>query len=52
PFTYSHRWQVGDVLMWDNRATLHRRDSFDADTRRYMLRTQIQGKGKPVASTD
>ena len=52
PFTYSHRWQVGDVLMWDNRATLHRRDPFDVNARRYMLRTQIQGRGKPIASTD
>jgi len=46
--TYSHQWQVGDVLMWDNRATLHRRDPFDQNTRRYMLRTQIKGKERPA----
>ncbi|MEL6289771.1 MAG: TauD/TfdA family dioxygenase [Pseudomonadota bacterium] len=47
-FTYAHQWRVGDVLMWDNRATLHRRDSFDPSARRYMLRTQIKGPGTPA----
>jgi taurine dioxygenase len=46
-FTYSHTWRVGDVLMWDNRATLHRRDPFDQTARRYMLRTQISGEAAP-----
>ncbi len=46
--SYSHQWQVGDVLMWDNRATLHRRDPFDQNARRYMLRTQIRGRKPPV----
>jgi len=44
---YSHRWSVGDVLMWDNRATMHRRDPFDQDARRLMQRTQIKGQGMP-----
>lgn len=48
-FTYSHTWRVGDLLMWDNRATLHRRDPFDASERRYMLRTQIKGDAAPSA---
>src|SRR5262249_17952178 len=26
---YEHRWRVGDVLMWDNTQTMHRRDPFD-----------------------
>ncbi len=47
-FSYSHQWRVGDVLMWDNSATLHRRDPFDPLARRYMLRTQIKGKGVPA----
>ncbi len=47
--TYSHSWQEGDVLMWDNRSTLHRRDPFDKQARRYMLRTQIKGKESPRA---
>lgn len=49
-FTYGHEWQVGDLLMWDNRSTLHRRDAFDANARRYMLRTQIKCEIPPKAS--
>lgn len=49
-FTYSHNWRVGDLLLWDNRATLHRRDPFDASARRYMLRTQIKCDTPPRAS--
>lgn len=48
-FIYSHQWRVGDLLMWDNRATLHRRDAFDLNARRYMLRTQIKGDDRPAA---
>jgi taurine dioxygenase len=44
---FAHRWCVGDVLMWDNRTTLHRRDPFDSTARRLMYRTQIKGKTKP-----
>jgi taurine dioxygenase len=38
-----HRWQVGDVLMWNNLCVLHRRDPFDPTTRRVMHRSQIRG---------
>ena len=48
-YCYKHRWRVGDVLIWDNRATLHRRDPFDASARRLMHRTQVRGKSKPAA---
>ncbi len=41
--TWHHRWRVGDVLMWDNRCTMHRRDAFDPASRRVMHRTQIKG---------
>ena len=41
--TWVQQWRVGDVLIWDNRCTLHRRDSFDPNTRRLMHRTQIAG---------
>ncbi len=44
---FAHHWRVGDVLMWDNRTTLHRRDPFDASARRLMYRTQIKGKVAP-----
>jgi len=49
-FAYAHRWRVGDVLLWDNRATMHRRDPFDAKSRRLMHRTQMAGKAPPVAA--
>jgi taurine dioxygenase len=41
--TWVQTWQVGDVLIWDNRCTMHRRDAFDPATRRLMHRTQIAG---------
>ncbi len=44
---YQHRWRVGDLLLWDNRSTMHRRDPFDNATRRVMHRTQIKGKVAP-----
>ncbi|MGD9508564.1 MAG: TauD/TfdA dioxygenase family protein, partial [Geminicoccaceae bacterium] len=40
-FTWYQHWRVGDAVMWDNRCTIHRRESFDAESRRLMLRTQI-----------
>lgn len=46
-FAYAHRWRVGDVLMWDNRTTLHRRGPFDPSARRLMYRTQIRGIAAP-----
>lgn len=42
-FAYEHVWAVGDVVMWDNRSTIHRREAFDAASRRYMIRVQIKG---------
>ena len=46
---YAHQWRVGDLLMWDNRSTMHRRDPFDASQRRIMHRTQIKGRSTPRA---
>lgn len=40
---WRHRWRVGDVVMWDNRCVMHRRDAFDPTARRVMHRTQIKG---------
>jgi taurine dioxygenase len=48
-FTYAHEWQRGDVLIWDNRATLHRRDAFDPSHRRILWRCQISGTALPSA---
>jgi taurine dioxygenase len=41
-FTFRQEWRVGDVLVWDNRCTLHRRDAFDPSARRLLHRTQIR----------
>ena len=40
----------GDVLMWDNFATLHRRDAFDDEARRILHRTQIKGDSAPATA--
>jgi taurine dioxygenase len=45
--TWRHQWQVGDVVLWDNRCTMHRRDPFDPDSRRVLHRTQIKGETRP-----
>ena len=46
---YKHQWQIGDLVVWDNRTTMHRRDPFPATERRLMHRTQIKGKAAPAA---
>jgi alpha-ketoglutarate-dependent 2,4-dichlorophenoxyacetate dioxygenase len=38
---YTHRWQVGDLVMWDNRSTLHRGRRFDVAERRELRRTTV-----------
>ena len=44
-FVYYHRWRVGDVLMWDERATMHRgAGDYRPDERRIMLRTIVYAK--------
>jgi len=46
-FVYEHVWRPGDILMWDNRCTLHARTDFSADERRLLRRVTILGE-KPV----
>ena len=41
-FTMRQQWRVGDVMVWDNRCTLHRRDGFEPAARRLLHRTQIR----------
>jgi taurine dioxygenase len=41
-FVFRQQWRAGDVIIWDNRCTLHRRDAFDPNARRLMHRTQIK----------
>jgi taurine dioxygenase len=45
---YKHKWAPGDLVLWDNRTTMHRRDAFDPKARRVMHRTQIKGSGEPA----
>jgi taurine dioxygenase len=47
--TWRVEWQPGDVVLWDNRCTMHRRDSFDPATRRILHRTQIKSETRPSA---
>lgn len=42
-YAWCHSWKVGDLLLWDNRCAMHRRDPFDASQRRVLHRTQIAG---------
>lgn len=46
-YTWTQEWQVGDLVWWDNRCAMHRRDAFDPSTRRLMHRTQLKGT-RPV----
>lgn len=48
--TWYQEWRVGDAVMWDNRCTIHRRESFDQDSRRLMLRTQIGSRAAAAAA--
>jgi len=42
-FIYEHRWRIGDLLLWDNRCTLHARRDFNPNENRWMRRVTIQG---------
>jgi taurine dioxygenase len=41
--TWYQQWRVGDLVLWDNRCLMHRRDEFDPNSRRLMHRSQIKG---------
>ncbi|HTT79853.1 MAG TPA: TauD/TfdA family dioxygenase [Stellaceae bacterium] len=41
-FVYAHEWQVGDVVLWDNGLTMHRRTAFDPAARRLMKRLTMR----------
>ena len=42
-FAYTHRWTVGDIVYWDNQATLHARSAFDNGERRLLKRISLSG---------
>jgi alpha-ketoglutarate-dependent taurine dioxygenase len=48
-FVYTHRWETDDVLMWDNRCTMHQVTPFDPRERRVMHRTTIMGQDPVLA---
>ena len=48
-YSWHNEWQKGDLIMWQNRMVMHRRDAFDPSTRRVMHRTQLKGKS-PIAA--
>jgi taurine dioxygenase len=48
-FAWRIEWQVDDLVFWDNRCTMHRRDPFDPNSRRILHRTQIKGTARPTA---
>ena len=50
-FCYEHRWAKGDVVVWDNRATVHRRDPFDPTLRRVLYAAQVEGH-RPFEAPD
>ena len=43
-FVYDHQWSVGELVMWDNRCTLHARTDFSPNTRRMMRRISVKGR--------
>ncbi|MEP6792473.1 MAG: TauD/TfdA family dioxygenase, partial [Ramlibacter sp.] len=48
--TMRHQWRLGDVVLWNNFTTMHRRDAFPADQIRTLHRSQIKGKYVPTAA--
>jgi taurine dioxygenase len=45
-YAWTHKWRVGDVVLWDNRCCMHYRTEIDSNQRRVMHRTTI--KGEPI----
>jgi len=48
-FVYEHRWQVGDLAIWDNRCLLHARTDFDPSEKRLLRRFAVTGE-RPAAA--
>jgi alpha-ketoglutarate-dependent 2,4-dichlorophenoxyacetate dioxygenase len=48
-FVYKHQWRLGDLVMWDNRQTMHRARPFPVNEPRDMRRTTLAGDGPTVA---
>ncbi len=48
-FVYAHKWAAADLVMWDNRQTMHRARPFPANEPRDMRRTTLMGDGPTAA---
>jgi alpha-ketoglutarate-dependent 2,4-dichlorophenoxyacetate dioxygenase len=48
-FVYTHKWRNKDIVMWDNRAVMHRGRPWDYGTPRVMHRTTVAGRGPTAA---
>jgi alpha-ketoglutarate-dependent 2,4-dichlorophenoxyacetate dioxygenase len=51
-FVYAHKWSVGDLVIWDNRQTMHRGRPFPAHEARDVRRTTLVGDGPTVAQAE
>ena len=47
-FQYAHHWKAGDILIWDNRCTIHARTDFDASQRRLLKRVTVADSAPPA----
>ena len=47
-FVYSHAWRVNDLVMWDNRTTMHRGRRFDPNEARDIRQTRLAGDGPTI----
>ena len=41
-FVYEHQWRPGDIMMWDNRCSVHARTDFPSDERRMLRRITLE----------
>jgi len=48
-FTWTHQWKPGDLLIWDNRCVMHRREPFASEARRLLHRLVITGSKPEIA---
>ena len=42
-FVYRHKWQLGDIVMWDNTGTMHKAEPYAPDSGRLLHRTTVMG---------
>ena len=47
-FVFAHKWRPGDLVMWDNRSTMHRARTFPHDEPRDVRRTTLMGDGPTI----